>query len=40
MTYDMADLLLTDLRARTAALESLDEPLPAAASGTKQVFAH
>ena len=40
MTYDMADQLLTDLRTRTAALESLDQPLPAGASGTTQVFAH
>jgi glutamate decarboxylase len=40
MTYDMADLLLADLRHRTAALESLDRPLPPAAAGTKQVFAH
>ena len=40
MTFDMADQLLTDLRTRTAALESLDQPLPAGASGTTQVFAH
>jgi glutamate decarboxylase len=40
MTFDMADLLLADLRSRTAALESLDRPLPAAASGTKTVFTH
>jgi glutamate decarboxylase len=40
MTYDMADLLLADVRGRTAALESLDQPLPAAAAGSKHVFAH
>jgi glutamate decarboxylase len=40
MTYDMADLLLTDLRSRTAKLESLTQPLPPAAAGTRQVFAH
>ena len=40
MTYDMADLLLGDVRARTAALDSLDQPLPAAAAGSKHVFAH
>ncbi len=40
MTYDMADLLLADIRNRTAALESLDQPLPAAAAGSKHVFAH
>ncbi len=40
MTYDMADHLLADLRAKTADLESLQEPLPAGASGTHEVFAH
>jgi hypothetical protein len=40
MTYDMADLLLADVRNRTTALESLDQPLPAAAAGSKHVFAH
>ena len=40
MTYDMADLLLGDIRARTAALESLDQPLPEAAAGSKHVFTH
>jgi glutamate decarboxylase len=40
MTYDMADLLLADVRARTAALESLDQPLPPAATGSRHVFAH
>ena len=28
MSFDMADLLLADLRSRTAALEALDGPLP------------
>ena len=40
MTYDMADLLLADLRAKTAALESLTAALPPAVAGTRQVFAH
>jgi hypothetical protein len=40
MTYDMADLLLTDLHSRTTALESLDRPLPAATAGSTNVFTH
>ena len=39
MTHEMGDLLLRDLRARTAALEALDDPLP---RGREQVqaFSH
>jgi len=40
MTFDMADLLLDDLRARTAALEAMEHSLPPAAAGTEKVFAH
>ena len=36
MSFEMADLLLRDLRARTAALEKLRAPLP---PGRKQVSA-
>ena len=39
MSHQMGELLLRDLRARTAALEALDGPLP---RGREQVsaFAH
>jgi glutamate decarboxylase len=40
MTFDMADLLLADMRSRTDSLESLERPLPPAASGTQHIFAH
>lgn len=40
MTFDMADSLLDDLRTRTAALESLDRPLPKGAISTVQAFKH
>jgi glutamate decarboxylase len=40
MTHDMADLLLTDLRQKTAFLESLDGPLPRSAVDREKAFAH
>ena len=40
MSFDMADSLLDDLRARTDSLEALEHPVPAGASGAKDVFAH
>jgi len=40
MTFDMADHLLSDLRARTDALLALQGPLPPGAQGTTEVFAH
>jgi glutamate decarboxylase len=40
MTYDMADLLLDDLRQRTADLESLDRPMPRGATSRDRAFAH
>ena len=40
MTFDMADCLLDDLRQRTAALQTLDRPLPPGATTTAQAFAH
>jgi glutamate decarboxylase len=39
MSFEMADLLLADLRSRTAALEALDGPLPDT-SGRAQAFRH
>ena len=40
MTYEMADQLLDDLRAKTAALEKLDRPLPESLSGGERAFRH
>jgi len=40
MTFEMADLLLDDLRLRTADLESLDAPIPSGATSTSRGFAH
>jgi len=40
MTFDMADLLLEDLRQRTADLESLKTEIPEGATNRKQAFAH
>ena len=40
MTFDMADQLLDDLRSKTADLEALDRPLPAAVSGKERPFHH
>jgi glutamate decarboxylase len=40
MTYDMADCLLDDLRAKTAELESLDQPIPARLNANERAFAH
>ena len=40
MTFDMADLLLEDLRLRTADLESLKTEIPEGATNRKQAFAH
>ena len=40
MTYDMADRLLDDMRARTSDLEALDRPLPGAVASTERPFAH
>jgi glutamate decarboxylase len=40
MSFDMADLLLTDLRQQTDYLESLKVPLPDQAPEIRQAFAH
>ena len=40
MNFDMADLLLTDLRQQTDYLESLKVPLPDQAPEIRQAFAH
>ena len=40
MSFDMADHLLDDLRKKTAALESLEGPLPRGATNRAQAFAH
>jgi glutamate decarboxylase len=40
MTLDMADLLLGDLRERTARLESLKAPLSQAANEQREAFSH
>jgi glutamate decarboxylase len=40
MTFDMADLLLEDLRLRTADLESLQALIPEGATNRTQAFAH
>jgi glutamate decarboxylase len=40
MTYDLADLLLEDLRQHTDFLESLEQPLPAPGVQQRQAFAH
>jgi glutamate decarboxylase len=40
MTFDMADLLLEDLRLRTADLESLRDAIPEGATNRKQGFSH
>ena len=40
MTYDMAELLLADIRDKTKALEALDGPLPRGATNQTQAFAH
>jgi glutamate decarboxylase len=40
MTFDMADLLLEDLRQRTADLESLEAKIPEGATNRTQAFAH
>jgi glutamate decarboxylase len=40
MTYDMADRLIEDLRRRTAELEALDRPVPAAVASKDKAFAH
>jgi glutamate decarboxylase len=40
MNFDMADLLLSDLRQQTDYLESLKTPLPGQAPEVRQAFAH
>ncbi|HET9076219.1 MAG TPA: glutamate decarboxylase [Acidimicrobiales bacterium] len=40
MTFDMAELLLGDLRSRTEKLEALEGPLPEGATSTEQPFHH
>jgi glutamate decarboxylase len=40
MTFDMADLLLDDLRQRTANLEKLDAKIPEGATNRTQGFSH
>jgi glutamate decarboxylase len=40
MTRDMADLFLRDLRAQTASLEALDEPLPQRTPEEREAFRH
>jgi hypothetical protein len=40
MTMEMADHLLTDMRAVTHFLESLDAPLPSVAKEKRSAFAH
>ena len=40
MTFDMGEQLLDDLRSKTADLEKLDGPLPAAVSGKERPFHH
>jgi glutamate decarboxylase len=40
MSFDMADLLLTDMRQQTEYLESLKTPLPDQAAEVRQSFAH
>jgi glutamate decarboxylase len=40
MSFDMADMLLNDLRQQTEYLESLQSPLPDQAQEVRQAFAH
>ena len=40
MTFDMADRLLDDLRAKTADLENLSAPMPAQLAGKERPFKH
>jgi glutamate decarboxylase len=40
MTHDMGDLLLRDLRAQTASLEALEQPLPQRSPEEREGFRH